>query len=96
MNEANEIYHCEPTQLAHRRKIRRLLDPEAARSYLNELEDRLQLPCTDPVALGTANIIDHLRIDQINTRIVFTTNRQELTVGGKGDAPNKFGVPGHG
>ena len=36
------------------------LDPTAARDYLRETEDRLGLPCVDPVRSGVRAIINHL------------------------------------
>jgi len=36
------------------------LDPAAARDYLRETEDRLGLPCVDPVRSEVRAIINHL------------------------------------
>jgi len=36
------------------------LDPAAARDYLRQTEDRLRLPCVDPVRTGVGRIVDHL------------------------------------
>jgi uncharacterized NAD-dependent epimerase/dehydratase family protein len=36
------------------------LDTAAARDYLRQTEDRLGLPCVDPVRTGVGPIIDHL------------------------------------
>jgi uncharacterized NAD-dependent epimerase/dehydratase family protein len=36
------------------------LDTAAARDYLREIEDRLDLPCVDPVRSGVGAIVDHL------------------------------------
>jgi uncharacterized NAD-dependent epimerase/dehydratase family protein len=36
------------------------LEPEAAMAYLRNTEDRLGLPCCDPIAGGVANIVDTL------------------------------------
>jgi uncharacterized NAD-dependent epimerase/dehydratase family protein len=36
------------------------LDPAAARDYLRQTEDRLGLPCVDPVRTGVAALVDNL------------------------------------
>ena len=36
------------------------LDNSATRDYLRETEDRLGLPCVDPVRTGVGALVDHL------------------------------------